>query len=563
MWILGLNAPPLGWHDTAACLIDETGTVHALIEEERVSRVKHGVHVYPRNAVQACLDLVGITPRDIDVIALGWDLPRQAARTDLDRLDPPLPGRTWQFGDTRDFVERCLGHSFGPFDYPDVVYVPHHLAHAQLSFYASGMREAAVVVVDGNGDEESVSIYSAAYGRPMKRHARWPLPHSVGYMYDAVSRAIGLYFLEAGKTMGLAAYGRARGVAPLPVFDVADGAWSPPFDLPEHATHGEVIKAWHEHFSRLGFSYRGTPSDVLHEDEDAVRLAWSAQHSLQEVMGLLAANARRTTGIQDLCLSGGVALNCSANGLLPGTVYVPPVAGDIGVSLGAAWTVAPPRYTGRPLDPYLGRPLRQRDVDRELDTAGLTASGADPADIAARLLDGQIGAVVTGRAEVGPRALCHRSIIAYPGSTAMKDRVNTAKGRELWRPLGPVGLAECEDVHWKAGPLLHRYMVGAAEVSPTGRATVPSISHVDGTARPQVADGDTGIVHDVLLAMRAAGAEPVLINTSFNTRGEPLVDAPADALKAAHVIGLDFIVLDDRIVVLRDRPASSAAPTAP
>lgn len=238
MWILGLNSPPLGWHDPAACLIDGDGVVHALIEEERITRHKHGLHAYPRNAAQACLDIAGITPADIDVVALGWDLPRHAARTDLARLTPPPRGRPWQFGDSRAFLTDALGWDLDPVRHPELVCVPHHYAHACSAFYASGRAQAAVVVVDGYGDDESVSLYDARHGRTLVRRDRWPIPSSLGHMYNAVSELIGLHFLEAGKTMGLAAYGRARALDPWPVFEPSGEGFRPPFALPPERPTG-------------------------------------------------------------------------------------------------------------------------------------------------------------------------------------------------------------------------------------------------------------------------------------------------------------------------------------
>ncbi|MFC4535251.1 carbamoyltransferase C-terminal domain-containing protein [Sphaerisporangium dianthi] len=548
MWVLGLNAPPVGWHDVAACLVDGDGVVHALIEQERVSRVKHGLRQHPVNAAQACLDQVGITPADIDVVTVGWDMPRHSARTDLG-LDPPVLGRPWRFGDSGDFLGTALGWRTDPARHPEVVFVPHHLAHACSSFYASGHAEAAVLVVDGNGDDESVSIYEARYGRTLVRRERWPIPHSLGFMYDAVSTILGMTFLEAGKTMGLAAYGKARGVERWPIYEIRDGAFTPPFDLPSDAPHRQIIDAWWAHFAGVGFRQRGSDPAMLDADEDAVRLAWSAQASLQEVMALLSRRARDITGQDALCLAGGVALNCSSNGLLPPPVYVPPVPHDAGVALGSAWAVAPPPRPRAPLSPYLGRRVRTRDIDQALGRHGLAAQDVLPETIARWLLAGRMGGVVTGRAEVGPRALCHRSIIAAATDDRMRDRVNRAKGRELWRPLGPVGLAESEGRHWEASPL-HRYMVGASLMSDLGAKEAPACVHVDGTARPQVIGREDGVVWEVLDRFRAAGAPAVAINTSFNTRGEPIVDDAEGALRSARSIGLDFLVMEDRLVDL-------------
>ncbi|MGY1456749.1 carbamoyltransferase C-terminal domain-containing protein [Streptomyces sp. SS8] len=550
MWILGLNSPPLGWHDPTACLVDGEGNVHAMIEEERVTRRKHGLHRYPREAAAACLRAAGLTPADIDVVAVGWDMPRHSARKDLDRVSPPILNRSWEFDDNRGFLRDALGWRTDPVRHPELVFVPHHYAHACASFYASGYEAAAVLVVDGNGDDESVSIYDARYGQRLLRRDRWPIPHSLGYMYDAVSEIIGLSFLEAGKTMGLAAYGRAREWDPWPIFDVRGNTFTPPFDLPANATHREIVNAWWAHFDTLGYVRGHTDSYQLDKDDMAVRLAWSAQAGLQDVLAMLAARAREVTGHEALCVSGGVGLNCSANGLLPQPVYVPPVPHDAGVSVGAAWSVAPPARPGRPLSPYLGRTLLRRDIDDALAARDLKAQEVSPDEVARRLLEGRIGAVVTGAAEVGPRALCHRSIIASPADADMKDRLNRAKGRELWRPLGPAGLARCADAFWADGGDLHRYMVGASPLSDAGKRKLPAVMHVDGTARPQVVTSETGLMHDVLERLDALGAPPVTVNTSFNLRGEPVVDDAEGAVNSAMAIGLDFLVLEDRMVEL-------------
>ena len=361
-------------------------------------------------------------------------------------------------------------------------------------------------------------------------------------MYNAVSEIIGLHMLEAGKTMGLAAYGRAHDVEPWPIFDLGDG-FAPPFTLPPDAPDQQIILAWWDHFRQLGFRRTHTPSDQLHLNAHAVRLAWSAQSSLQQVFALLADRARQVTGLTSLCMAGGVALNCSANGLLPQPVYVPPVPHDAGVALGAAWTLVPPRAPGEPLTPYLGR--RLSGVDQALVASGLSARPFSPAEVASRLLEGQFGAIVTDRSEIGPRALCHRSIIASPHEAPTRDRLNKAKGRELWRPLSPVAL---DDTYWAPNPTLHRYMLGASQVTVSGLVTMPAAVHVDGTVRPQVVTDPDEPVHAVLDHLRREGAPPVLINTSFNTRGEPIVDTAEQAIRSARAIGLDFLLLENRLV---------------
>lgn len=201
---------------------------------------------------------------------------------------------------------------------------------------------------------------------------------------------------------------------------------------------------------------------------------------------MLTERARDTTGHEAVCLAGGVALNCSSNGLLPQPVHVPPFPHDAGVSLGAAWAVAPPRRPGMPLTPYLGRKVTASEVDRTLTTRhDLRARAFAPDEVAERLLAGQMGGMITGRAEIGPRALCHRSIIASPQYAKTRDVLNLAKGRELWRPLSPVGTADCEAAYWAPNPTLHHYMVGAAQVTERARNETPAAVHVDATARPK------------------------------------------------------------------------------
>ena len=551
MLVLGLNAPPLGWHDPSAALVGDDGVVLAFVEEERVSRRKHGLHQYPTNAVAACLEIAGCSGADIDVVCVGWDLPRQWPRTDRDALDPPLPGRLWSYDDWKDYLRHCLGNVRA--DKADLVFVPHHHAHAASTFHASGFDSAAVLVVDGNGDDEAVSIFQARAGDAFVRRAKFPYTHSLGCMYDAASDWLGLSFLEAGKTMGLAAYGRDATPRSTLFKRSADG-FAPPFDLPSDAEYDTIVEHWHRHFDRAGLSKIGTPREGLAEDRAAVELAWTVQHDVERTMSHLAGMSRRLTGETHLCLAGGVALNCSANGQLDGPVYVPPVPHDAGIALGAAWMINPPKRRGV-LSPYLGRRLDRVRTDAAVMRSGLREVAFEPDDIADRLLRGEVGAIVAGRAEAGPRALCHRSIISLARNTQSRDRLNALKGREMWRPLSPVARDEDRDRFWPHRAHLSRYMLGAAQVTPLCATSAPGVVHVDGSARPQNVIDREEPVHRILDALDRSGACPVLINTSFNRRGEPIVDDACSVFGAFDAIGLDFLVLDDgRTVARPDKP---------
>jgi carbamoyltransferase len=536
MWILGLNSPPVGWHDAAACLVDGDGQVWALAEEERFTRVKHAIDQPPFFATRFCLRQAGISPDDVDVVAVGWDLPR---------LYPRI-GTDWTFHEPKAFIEQHLGWKFAGRHRPELVCVPHHRAHAAAAFYASGFSEAGVLVVDGNGDDEAISIYEARYGRPLVCRESWPYTHSLGYLYDAASRALGLTFLESGKTMGLASYGRAARMEPWKLLNGGGVDFSPLFTLSTQADYDDIMEAWMGVLARFAAVPRSTPSSDLDQDLVAVRLAWSAQATLEEALQALAAHSRRVTGLDYLCLSGGVALNSSANGLLPEPLYVPPVPHDAGVALGAAWAVMPPKAPSGPLTPYLGRPLDALNLEEVPNGVGVFP--LDIEDVVGRILNGQVGAVVWGRAEIGPRALGHRSIIALPSNKSVSDRINRAKGRELWRPLAPVGLPQVEGVLWEPNPMLHRYMLGTSRVTEEGQHVLPAAVHIDQTARPQVTGQDTGVLELLLEGLRRAGAAPVLLNTSFNRRGEPIINEVSDALTAYKAIGLDFLIIGDNVV---------------
>ena len=537
MWTLGINGPPVGWHDTAACLVDHDGRVIAFGEEERFCRRKHAVNVSPALAARYCLKEAGIEFEDVDVIAFGWNLP------------PVFPryGRKWTSDSQRDLLVEWL--EWNPSDrLPEIHFVEHHLAHAACGFYSSPFDRAAIVVVDGNGEEESISVYTASYQTGISNIRKWPRSHSLGYLYDATSRALGMSFLEAGKTMGLAAYGCESDALPWEFLDFsAERLFDPPFRLPAAADYDEIINAWLKLFGALGRFPVSTARGFLAQDPNAVRLAWSAQRSVERALSEVVTWARHETGIDEVCLAGGVALNCSANGKIREPVFVPPVPHDAGVALGAAWCASPPKGPFGALSPYYGPRL---SLDNLSPHSG-REMGASVDAVVDRLLNGQMGGIVTGRAEIGPRALSHRSILALPNTLEAGVELNRRKGREPWRPLSPVALPSANGILWDGKEFLHRYMLGASTVTPEARSGIPAVVHVDGTARVQCLLDREEPVAQYLIAMEAIQVPPALINTSFNARGEPIVNSAAEALLAAERIGLDFVVLEELLIDFR------------
>ncbi|GGU69960.1 carbamoyltransferase [Streptomyces albospinus] len=553
MWILGVNAPPAGWHDSAACLVDEHGEIIAFSEEERCNRHRHSLYRKPHSAARYVLHQAGISPGDIDVVALGWD---------SEQLYPR------RFATDADFLAYAVGLDFGDRT-PEVVRVPHHQAHAASSFYASPFTKAGVLVVDGHGENESSTIWTYEDGAAPRRERSWPRTASLGYAYDAASTWLGFSFLNAGKTMGLAAYGRAAGIEVAPLVDLAADdfrpAVAPLTESRGSATADEireqydtVVGRWRERYSRIaGADGPSAPEDRLTDDPNAVLVAYTAQRIIEDTVRHLASLTRKAAGVEELCLSGGVALNCSTNGTLPGPLYVPPVPHDAGVALGAAWTVRPPWRHTIPLSPYLGTDIHGPDYagrQAALDTSDLIRTDLDTDDLTALLLDGRVGAVAQGRAEVGPRALCRRSIIAVPDTAGVNTRVNTIKNREQWRPFAGVTRPDYGAELWEQQEYLSRYMLGAAKATELGRSVAPGVVHIDGTTRPQVLHGDEApAVGAALDALRKQGAPPVLLNTSFNDKGEPIVNTAADALTAFRAMDLDFLVLGDDLYRKTDR----------
>jgi len=262
-------------------------------------------------------------------------------------------------------------------------------------------------------------------------------------------------------------------------------------------------------------------------------------------MHALHTETRRLTGFPHVCLAGGVALNSVVNGQLPEPLYIPPFPHDAGVALGAAWSVCPPATAGLLKSPYLGAPVG----GGQPDIAGLVITPFTQETVVEMLVSGRIGAIAEGQAEVGPRALGQRSIVALPRDPVMRDRLNAVKRRERWRPFAPVTLADYAPRLWTGQGLRDLYMIGNAVVSEHGLDVMPAAVHIDGTTRPQILpSGAAPVLMGMLEALREAGLPPVLVNTSFNGLGEPIVNTAADAVHSFRELGLDFLVLGDWLV---------------
>lgn len=543
--ILGINAKADG-HDPAAAVIRE-GQLVCAAEEERFLRLRHAPGASPYTAIAWALCEAGVEIQDVETVAFGWD-PRL-------QVDAPEPS------DQQALLEWLLpARLYGPV-HADLLTVPHHLAHAAGAFYSSGFPSAAALVVDGSGEDSSVSAFRCT-GSGIEPLWSLPYAHSLGFFYEALTRFVGFGKYDEGKTMGLAAYGVGRFEIPSPVlappvapvtdpsadhyFDIVRG-WVKVLECATGVPRNAVPASFAECDGR--FRYRPDLASVYAD------VARSGQDCLERDMVYLGEMARRDSSESNLVLSGGVAFNCVANRVLSdsGQLYVQPAAGDSGVALGAALYAAATGGQALKLDSthvYAGRRFSRGMVADSLRS--WQVKFADVADreatvVAQLLAEGRVVARFAGAAEFGPRALGNRSLLIDPSVTGASTRMNAIKGREVWRPLAlSVPRAECERVF---GRLIDApFMLVAHNVEERERQRLAAGVHVDGSSRPQVVNPDVNPeFHTILEEFGRLSGVPGVVNTSFNV-GEPMVDSPRDAVRTLFSSGIDAMVIEGLLV---------------
>ncbi|AGZ41601.1 carbamoyltransferase family protein [Actinoplanes friuliensis] len=532
MRVLGINAI---FHDPAAALVVDGRTV-AAAEEERFSRRKHGKRPVPFSAWELpelsaawCLESAGLRPDDLDAVVYSFDpaLSRDAAELGLndpwDHLRVDYARRAPQF----------LAAALPGLDPDRVRFVPHHVAHAASAGLALG-DDTAVLVLDGRGETAShlAGVYRSG---SLDVLAAQQLPHSLGLLYEDLTRHLGFqHSSDEYKVMALASYGTPRflGLLRELVHANDDGGFT---------------------VERIDWSALAKPRTADAEmGETHADLAASVQARLEEVLLDLARwTYDAAGGPSTLALAGGTALNCVANARIAAEgpydrVWVQPAAGDSGTALGAALTVA--RDAG-PLVPFtgadLGRGWSDQELEEELRRAALPYTR--PASIAAeaaRVLAGNgIVAWYQGRSEYGPRALGHRSLLAHPGDADTTTRMNNVKGREQFRPIAPMVRAERFSEIFD-GVYPSPYMLFVHRVKSEWRDRIPAVVHVDGTARVQTVHTETEpLVAELLAEFDKLTGLPVVVNTSLNTAGRPMVDTPREAMELFGSAPVDLLAL--------------------
>jgi carbamoyltransferase len=566
-YVLGLNTYD---HDVSACLLRD-GAIVVGIAKERITREKHASGFY-KEVIDYCLNTEGITLNDVDLVVRNcYILPVEEMEDRLIYQDMP--------GFLPDYErDEAAKHPWFRTHADKVVTISHHLAHAYSAFAVSPFDEGAVMIVDGVGsyrsdvqepfpgddasplarESESYYTFSGTKLECLKKVFMEPdrgflsdefynMP-GLGALYSRASSYVFGDWNKCGELMGLAPYGRHNAIKPL--MQIEDNKLSVPrwtaeynqpyiMDRPGKWEKNESMRHWED-------------------------LAWRVQDDTERVLLARARWLRETTGARNLVIAGGVALNCVANGRLAReagfeNVWIQPAAGDDGIAIGCAYyglhAIQNKPRSFEMTHSFIGRRYLDRDIDeatqRFLTRIQTTAVRSDDVcrDVAKLLADQKVIGWFQGGSEFGPRALGNRSLIADPRTPEMKDILNArVKHRQPFRPFAPIVLEERADEIF-LGKGDSPFMLMAKEVAPEWRDKIPSVVHVDGTARVQtVSELTNPVLYRLLKEFDALTGVPVLINTSFNIKGEPIVETPRDAMNCFINTGIDHLVLHDTIV---------------
>jgi carbamoyltransferase len=591
-YVLGISA---FYHDSAACLLRD-GAIVAAAQEERFTR-KKGDATFPANAVAFCLADHAIGPGDLTAVGF-YDKPLLKFERILETYLDVAPrgftsflkaGPLW----IKDklFTDRQIREALGGYDGP-VLYAEHHESHAASAFFPSPFEEAAILTMDGVGEWATSSI-GVGRGNAIELLKETHWPNSLGLLYSAFTYYTG-FKVNSGeyKVMGLAPYGSPKYVD-LIFKELIDLREDGSFTMNQrYFNYLAGLTMTSEAFDDLFGGPPRVPESKLTQKE--MDLARSIQVVCEEVMVRMATTAHRETGLQDLCLAGGVALNCVGNGRLLREgpfkrLWIQPAAGDAGGALGVAQLIWHRYYQKmRIVEPgrdsmkgaYLGPAVSEAEIEEYLISVGAQYERLDRAALLARvasiLTEEKIVGWFNGRMEFGPRALGARSILGDPRSPRMQAQMNLKiKFREGFRPFAPSVLREraadyfeldCDSPYMLLVAQVRterQLAAGPRDESLWGidqlnlvRSEIPAVTHVDYSARVQTVDRDTNPdYYDLISEFEGLTGCPVLVNTSFNVRGEPIVCSPADAFQCFMRTHIDYLVLGSFILAKDDQPA--------
>jgi carbamoyltransferase len=573
MYTLGINSV---YHDSSACLVKD-GQVVAAAEEERFTGVKHGkrpipfsTYELPFHAIHYCLKEEGIHLKDIDHVAYSYDPDIFSPLSQEKTVSLPLhlngEAKLLPEGQSvwdplfvlfikhapRYLVDGAPHHldklfSGAPEKF-EWHYVPHHLAHAVSAYYPSPFEEAAVMTLDGRG-EKSTTNYYLGHGAQLNPLGEVHMPHSLGILYEKVTGYLGfLHSSDEYKVMALASYGQPKYLDDFRNFIRLDGNG-------RYTVEGIDFEKLYGPARKKG--------DLF--EQKHFQIAHSLQKALEEAVLELTGWLHQKTGQDNLCLAGGVALNCVMNARLRDSgpfkeIWIQPAAGDAGTALGAAlWVDEQERAANtaksaargyRMNDAYLGPQFSDEEIEEFLRWSKVPYRRLEDVarETAQILTRNKIIGWFQGRMEFGPRALGARSILASPIHAEMQQKLNDIKDREDFRPVAPVILEE-EAEDWFVNARTSPFMLFIYDVRPEKINSIPAVCHVDRTARIQtVREDQNPLYYNLLKEFQRLTDVPILVNTSFNTRGKPIVCTPRDAVECFWTSPLDCLVIGSYIL---------------
>jgi len=553
--ILGINSV---YHESAAALLVD-GELVAAVEEERFNRIKHAKpaewdnpHQLPERAIRFCLKHAGLIARDIHHVAFSFDPKLREKRYRAEWWDPRLEETfRLRLGQVRGAIEELLGRALGQ----RLHFVPHHMAHAASAYFPSHFDRAAILTIDGIG-ETAGSLLAKAVGSRIQSVETFEYPHSIGFVWEVFSAYLGFSHYDASKVMGLAAYGDPE------VFHQQFQSILRADEV-NYGVAREILGVHPDKFARMEAMF-GPPraeedSEMLPRHAD---IAAALQAATDAAVAALVRRVKRKVPLDNLCLAGGVALNCVTNEVIRragefSNLFIPSAPHDAGTAIGAALAVHSAKQKRPPQrgcsTPYLGPAFKRGDILAAVKSAGLTArrSKSPARDAAKMIADGKIVAWFQGRMEFGPRALGNRSLLADPRRPEMRDILNQkVKHREDFRPFAPSVMAEHADEWFEVGAhsASHEFMLFAPMVKPERRDRIPAVVHKDGTARVQLVSRKSNPrFHELISCFFAQTGVPLVVNTSFND-SEPIVCTPTDAIVTFRKSGIDALFMDDVVL---------------
>lgn len=545
-------------HDSAAALVSR-GIPVAAAAEERFNREKHSAR-FPAAAILSCLEQQGLRLQDVDAIVHAFDYRPFEALYGLD----PAGAEQYRRVYSREALLSGLKQHFPQFSPERLHHLNHHLAHAASAYYTSGWDDCVVIVMDGMGEIHSASAYRARHGA-INKLAELSAFDSIGILYSLVTLHLGFDFnSDEYKIMGLAPYGDPARYRRFFEENVQLGAGGsihiPALRVNRTREERENYTATRRFLEENLIASRKPESAIADDHRD---VAAALQECLDRVMLHVCGHFGAMTGERRLAMAGGVALNCTANGRLLDSglfdaIYVQPAAGDDGVALGAALYRAAEMgevCNQRFPVPFLGPAYDRHDIEtalaefgQRIETVGYGSLEQSCAAAAERIAAGQVIGWYRGRMEFGPRALGHRSILADPGHPEMRDRINAmVKMREAFRPFAPaVSLEQAH--HWFEMPpgMELPYMIMTVNVREPFRSQLPAVTHVNGSARVQtVSAAGNPDFHALLKAVGTATGREMVLNTSFNIKGQPIVNTPREAIETFLGTGIDYLFIED------------------